>query len=121
MVVSFCLGVVLAFGAGWPLWAVAGLLLLYGMAIYGDTGAITAGTVAAAVPEERGATLAVHATIGFLGGVAGPLAVGIALDLAGGAVSVFAWGIAFCVMASGSVFSAIILAHFKPGRADETA
>ncbi len=53
--------------------------------------------------------MAVHAGIGFLGGVAGPLAVGAALDLSGGIASPFAWGVAFVVMASGSAYAGTVL------------
>ena len=43
---------------------------------------------------QRGATMAVHSTLGYAGGFVGPLVMGAILDLAGGE-SAFAWGIAF--------------------------
>jgi hypothetical protein len=46
------------------------------------------------VPGQRGATLAVHSTLGHAGGFLGPLALGVVLDWLGG-VSVLGWGVAF--------------------------
>ena len=42
---------------------------------------LVAGT---AEPSRRGATLAVHSTLGYAGGFVGPLLIGYTLDLAGG-------------------------------------
>ncbi len=92
-----------------PLWIVATLAVLHGMMCYADTATLNTATVTLAEPDMRGATMAVHAFIGFLGGVLGPLAVGAALDLSGGMGSGFAWGVAFCVIASGSVFGGVVL------------
>jgi MFS family permease len=92
----------------WPLAVI--LCLVYGALLTGDSAALTAGTVAAAAPGQRGATLAMHAFIGFLGGVFGPAAMGVTLDLAGGQ-SMLAWGLAFLVCAAGSAFAlAVVLA-----------
>jgi hypothetical protein len=46
-------------------WAVAFLLLAYGLTVPADSGALTAGMSAAATNEHRGATLALHSTVGF--------------------------------------------------------
>lgn len=80
------------------------LCLLYGILLTGDSAALTAGTVAVAVPHLRGATLALHAFIGFLGGVFGPLAVGAVLDAAA-ATPGLAWWLGFATMATGSAFA----------------
>lgn len=109
MLVSVVVGVLFGFSAGWPPWIVVALALLYGMSTYADTGALSAGTVSVAVPAQRGGTMAVHAFIGFLGGLAGPTAVGLALDLAGGENDPIAWGVAYAVMTLGSVFAAVVL------------
>lgn len=108
-------GVTLGLAADWPGWAIIGLALLFGMTCYGDTGAVTASTVALAEPTVRGATMAVHAAVGFLGGVAGPLAVGVTLDLAGGIASPAAWGWAFAVMAAGSAAGALLMLGTRRG------
>lgn len=64
-----------------PLAALA--VLAWNAAIYLDSSALTAGTVAAAEPGRRGATMGLHSMCGYAGGFVGPLAVGAALDLAG--------------------------------------
>ena len=68
--------------------------LVYAMLIWWDSSSLTAGSSGSAEPGRRGATLAVHSTLGYAGGFLGPLALGATLDLFGGA-SVMAWGVAF--------------------------
>lgn len=106
---SIGLSAVIGFSAA-NYWPVVVLCLLYGVLLTGDSAAITAGTVAAAAPGQRGATLAMHAFLGFMGGVFGPLAVGIVLDAASGG-TVFGWGMAFIATGAGSAMAlaAIIL------------
>lgn len=100
MIVSVALSLVIGAAAGVSYGLVVGLCLLYGAVLTGDSGAITAGTVAAATAGARGATLAMHAMIGFVGGIFGPLCVGIVLDAVG--VSVLGWALAIAVMGVGS-------------------
>jgi len=72
----------------------APLCVAYAALIWADSASLTAGTVGSAEPERRGATMAVHSTLGYLGGFLGPLVQGVVLDLAapwGG----LAWGFAF--------------------------
>jgi hypothetical protein len=85
---------VIGFGAALPYAAAAGLVLVYAMLIWSDSSSLTAGSAGSAAPGRRGATLAVHSTLGYAGGFLGPLALGAALDLAGGQ-SVVGWGIGF--------------------------
>lgn len=88
----------LALATGWsglvsvPLAALC--VLLWNAAIYLDSAALTAGTVQAAAPGMRGATMGLHSMCGYAGGFVGPLGVGIALDVAGRG-SGLAWGLAF--------------------------
>ena len=56
---------------------------------------LTAGTVAAAHPDERGATMAVYSFVGFSSAFFAPLVFGAVLDVAGGNRSLLAWGLAF--------------------------
>ena len=63
-------------------------------AIFLDSSALTAGTVQAADPELRGATMGLHSMCGYAGGFIGPLGVGFALDL-GGDNALLGWGIGF--------------------------
>jgi MFS family permease len=69
-------------------------VLLWNAAIYLDSSALTAGTVAAADKSLRGATMGLHSMAGYAGGFLGPLGVGLALDFAGGD-GVLGWGLAF--------------------------
>ena len=83
------------------------LLFIYNFLIAADSGALTTGAVAASREGERGATLAVHSILGFIGGAIGPLAVGFALDRMGGIANASAWSWAFGVMAAGSLMAAL--------------
>ncbi len=96
-------GIALALGflAAAPLWVLLPLLAVYGCLIMGDSGALTAGTVIAAQPERRGATMALHSLLGFASGFVAPLAFGVVLDLGGGNDSGLAWGLAFALMGCG--------------------
>jgi predicted MFS family arabinose efflux permease len=94
MVVSAAMAGAIGFGAALPYAAAAGLVLVYAMLIWSDSSSLTAGSAGSAAPGRRGATLAVHSTLGYAGGFLGPLALGAALDLAGGQ-SVVGWGIGF--------------------------
>jgi MFS family permease len=88
------LSAVTGFAAGSaPLVALA-LVLAWNAAIYLDSSALTAGTVQAADPALRGATMGLHSMAGYAGGFVGPLLCGVVLDLAGGE-GAFAWGLAF--------------------------
>ena len=69
-------------------------VFLWNAAIYLDSSALTAGTVQAADPALRGATMGLHSMFGYAGGFVGPLAAGVLLDWAGGE-GVAAWGLAF--------------------------
>ena len=51
--------------------------------------------------------------MGYIGGFLGPLAIGIILDLAGGA-SVFAWSLAFGHLAVIMIVGIVALAYLKP-------
>ena len=103
--------IVLALLIGWlgttHFLACALLLVVYNIAILGDSGAITTGLVEAADRAVRGATLALHSLVGFLGAALGPIAVGVALTLLGGPTSRAAWTGALAVMALGSAIAAL--------------
>lgn len=75
------------------------LLLVYGFVVWLDSSSLTAGAAGTAEPTRRGATLAVHSTLGYAGGFVGPLLIGYTLDLAGG-MSRGAWGAAFFSIAA---------------------
>ncbi len=107
MTVSFLVSCSVGFSASSSTIFVIGLCLIYGVTVMADSASLTAGAVAAAPPGCKGATLAVHSTLGFGAGFLGPLAVGAVLDLFGGAG--LAWGIAFITMGLGSAIGPIAL------------
>ena len=84
-----------ASSAPWSYWLAVVLLLLYGLIVWLDSSSLTAGAAGTAEPSRRGATLAVHSMLGYVGGFVGPLAVGWTLDCAGG-MSPVAWGPRSC-------------------------
>ena len=85
-----------------------GMLVLYGLVIWLDSASLTAGAAGTAEPSRRGATLAVHSTLGYAGGFVGPLIVGYMLDIAGG-MSRMSWGLAFL---SVGLLNLLVLATF---------
>jgi MFS family permease len=113
MIGSMTLASLIGFAAALSYPVAAGLVLLYGLFIWLDSSSLTAGTVGSAVPEARGATLAVHSTLGYAGSSVGPLMVGWILDLAGGQ-SVFGWGVAFAHVALVMVVGPLALLRFRP-------
>ena len=80
-------------------WLLLVLLGLYSFTVPADSGALTSGMAANAVPEYRGATMALHSTVGFgLSGV-GAWAVGVAIDAGGGPQNANGWLAGFALMA----------------------
>ena len=87
-------------GATMPFVIVVVLAFVYGWTVIGDSATLTAGMVAAADPRYRGATMAIHSMIGFVGSALGPLAFGIVLDAGGGGDSGSAWALAFASLSA---------------------
>ncbi len=69
-------------------------VLAWNAAIYLDSSSLTAGTVQAAEPGLRGATMGLHSMCGYAGGFVGPIGVGVALDWAG-PEALSSWSLAF--------------------------
>ena len=110
MAVSALVAAAIGFSAPLPYVLVVALCLLYGVTVIGDSGALTAGAIAEAEPGRRGATMAVHSTVGFSGAFIGPLVFGVVLDLAGGGASTLAWGLAFLSMGLGAALGPLAIA-----------
>jgi len=89
------------------------LMLIYGAVIWLDSASLTAGTAGTAEPSRRGATLAVHSTLGYLGGFIGPLAVGLALDLGGGNTAA-GWSGAFTMIAALMALALVTFLAMRP-------
>jgi len=94
-------GLLLAAGAAWHWAVVCALLVLYSVLVMCDSAALTAGLVAAAPAELRGAAMGFYSLIGFAGGMLGPMLFGAALDLAGGAQAPRAWVFAYAAIGAG--------------------
>ena len=91
----------------------AGLILIYGPLVWLNSASLTAGTAGTADPSRRGATLAVHSMLGYIGGFLGPLAVGLVLDLGGG-MTATAWASAFAMIAILGVATLIAFLVMRP-------
>ena len=113
MVASAAMAAVIGFGAALPYAAAVALVLVYAMLIWWDSSSLTAGSAGSAEPGRRGATLAVHSTLGYAGGFLGPLVLGVTLDLAGGA-SVWGWGLAFGHVTIALVLGAVAFMWLRP-------
>jgi MFS family permease len=113
MFASAAMAGVIGFSAALPYGAAAALVLVYAMLIWSDSSSLTAGSAGSAEPGRRGATLAVHSTLGYAGGFLGPLALGATLDLFGGP-SVRSWGIAFGHVTVAVLLGALALVWLRP-------
>jgi len=111
MMSSGLVGCVIGFFAGLPFAVVVGLCVLYGFAMMLDSGALTAGVVAAARDGERGMTLALYSFVGFGMAFLSPLVVGGVLDIAGGGT--YGWGIAFAALGLMSMSGPLWLRIFR--------
>jgi predicted MFS family arabinose efflux permease len=109
MLLSAIVGLAIGLSAGLSPWLSLMLMLVYAFTTPGDSGALTAGMTAAADPRFRGATMAVHSTIGFALSAAGGWAFGIALDAAGGTSAPAAWALAFGIMSIAVVLGPVAL------------
>jgi predicted MFS family arabinose efflux permease len=113
MLGSGALAAVIGFSAALSYAGAAALVLLYAMLIWSDSSSLTAGSAGSAEPGRRGATLAVHSTLGYAGGFLGPLVLGATLDLFGGA-SVRGWGMAFGHVTVALLLGALAFVWLRP-------
>ena len=100
--IAIVIALAIGFSATLSPWLLLALLLIYGITIPADSGALTSGMAASAVPANRGATMALHSTVGFGLSAAGAWAAGVALDAGGGPASPSGWLAVFAVLAAGS-------------------
>jgi predicted MFS family arabinose efflux permease len=90
-------------------WLLLGLLLIYGLTVPADSGALTSGMAMSADPSHRGATMAMHSTVGFGLSAAGAWGAGAMLDLAGGPASASGWLAVFALLAASILLGPIAL------------
>jgi MFS family permease len=113
MIASALASAVIGFTAPLP-WAVSFLsMIVYFLLIMGDSAAVTAGLVSAAARGRRGATMALHAFLGFGAGSVAPLVFGVVLDAAGGGARTVAWGMAFASLGLGGAVGPIAFALYE--------
>lgn len=120
MIASAAVAVIIGLNVSAPAWALAVLLLVYGLTVPADSGALTSGMSAAATREHRGATLALHSTVGFGLSAAGAWGTGVALDSAGGPQSPAGWLLVFVVLAVGISMGPLALMWARAGQAPAT-
>jgi MFS family permease len=110
--VAMTMSAALAFGAGWTIglsvFLPAAFVIAWLAFIFLDSASLTAGTVQAANPAMRGATMGLHSMCGYAGGFIGPLGVGLALDLAG-KNQVLGWGLGFGQLAIISILGLLFV------------
>jgi MFS family permease len=109
MVGSGAGGVLVGLGAPWHWAVVLALLIVYSMLVMAESGTLTAGLVAAAPAELRGAALGLYSLLGFGGGMLGPILFGAALDAAGGARSPLAWVAAYAAIGAGCLAAPLVV------------
>jgi predicted MFS family arabinose efflux permease len=90
-------------------WLLLPLILAYAITVPADSGALTSGMSMSADPNFRGATMAMHSTVGFSLSALGAWAVGITLDATGGPLSPSAWMAAFAILAAGILLGPLAL------------
>src|SRR5262245_34362474 len=115
MTASGALTCALGFMASLPWLILCALIVLHMVLVMSDSSTLTAGMLAASDPRLRGATMAVHSTLGFGAGSVAPLVFGAALDLAGGNQSAMAWGAAFVTLGIGGLIAPAMLRLSRQG------
>jgi predicted MFS family arabinose efflux permease len=108
-IASAAMLIALALASGMAPALLLALVVVHAVTINGDSGALTSGMSASAYPESRGATMALHSSVGFGAAALGAWAVGVALDAAGGPSTTSGWTAAFCLMASGILIGPLVL------------
>lgn len=119
VLVAMSAAAALSLVAGWTggtsMLLATALVLLWNAAIYLDSSALTAGTVGAADPRLRGATMGLHSMCGYGGGFLGPLGVGLTLDWAGEDATL-GWGLGFSHIAVVTLTGLVVLRRLgRPG------
>jgi cyanate permease len=106
---SAAVGLLIGWFADKSPWLLLPLLVVYAFTVPADSGALTSGMTMAADPRYRGATMALHSTVGFSLSALGAWSIGVALDLTGGPANATAWTAAFSVLATGVLLGPVAL------------
>jgi MFS family permease len=114
MAASGSCGMLVGFAAPWHWALVLALLVVYSMLVMAESGTLTAGLVAAAPAELRGAAMGLYSVLGFGGGLLGPVVFGVALDAAGGAANPWAWVLAYAAIGAGCLAAPLVARVLRP-------
>lgn len=115
MAASGACGLLLAAAAPSHWGIVLALLLLHSMLVMADSGTLTAGLVASAPAELRGAAMGLYSLLGFGGGMLGPVLFGAALDWAGGGQGPWAWVAGYAAIGAGCLAAPFVAGFFRRG------
>ncbi len=107
-------GILVGLSAPWHWAVVLALLAVYSMLVMAESGTLTAGLVAAAPAELRGAAMGLYSLLGFGGGLLGPVVFGAALDAAGGAANPAAWVVAYAAIGAGCLAAPLVARLMRP-------
>jgi len=91
----------------------ATVAMIHGLTVASESSVVTAGAIGNSIKGYKGATMAMHSTIGFIGSIMGPLAFGWMLDLGGGE-STFGFVLAFSHMGLIMLLGPLVLWVMKP-------
>lgn len=103
--VANCLAIAAAASGGSSLLMLA-LLAALQITSFADVAALSSGAAMSLSDRQRGAGLAIYGFAGFTSGFIGPVAVGLAIDFAGGTGGAQGWSTGFLLMALGSTVTA---------------
>ncbi|MBI3700108.1 MAG: MFS transporter [Afipia sp.] len=117
MIVSAAVAVLIGISTSQPALLLLPLVAIFAITVPADSGALTSGMTMASHLRYRGATMAMHSTIGFAGAALGSWGVGVALDAAGGPQSASAWTAAFCLMAAAVLVGPLALYWSRSAKA----
>jgi len=109
MLASALVATGIAFSVTAPPFVLLALLLLYAVTVPADSGALTSGMTMSAAPSHKGATMALHTTVGFGLSAAGAWGAGLVLDLAGGPGTSAGWSALFALLAASILLGPLAL------------
>jgi len=108
MAASGTAGILLGAAAPWHWVLVLAIMIVYAMLVMAESATLTAGMVAAAPDDLRGAAMGLYSLTGFAGGMLGPVVFGVALDAAGGAHGARAWPVAYAAIGAGCIAASFV-------------
>lgn len=113
MTISGVLGLCIGFMANLPYPVLVCLCILYTIFFQGDSAAIHAGVITAAVPERQGATMALQSLGGFAAASFSPVIAGVVLDITGGGETLLSWGCTFLVIGTSSFVGLFMMSRLQ--------